>query len=100
MLRTIGAQIALLTFTLAVVAGVAVGNSPITVLTRGLISMVAALVVGQIAAVVCKVVLRDHLQKRKHGLDLAHVAALNAATTEHGTVAASDDAERTYGGNE
>lgn len=100
MLQTISAQIALLTFALAVVAGVVAGNSPITILTRGLISMIVALLVGQIAAAVCKAVLRDYLQKRKHGMDLAHVASLNAVMAEQPVGAGGESTSRADGGTE
>lgn len=100
MLQSIGAQVALLTFAFAVIAGISAGNSPITILTRGMISMIAALFVGQTAAAVCKAVLRDHLQRRKHRIDSDHVAAIEAATADIPVAGSLDDVEGSQGGVE
>ena len=79
MVGSLSAQIALLAFAAAIVAGLAAGNSAATVLTRALVAMVAALLVGKLAAGSIKLVLRDHLQRRKLAIDQAHVAALEEA---------------------
>ncbi len=73
MIGSIGAQIALLAFAVAIVAGISAGNSPTTVLTRALIAMFVALVVGKLAAWTTKLVLRDHLQHKKLEIDRAHI---------------------------
>jgi len=82
MVGSLSAQIALLAFAAAIVAGLAAGNSAATVLTRALVAMVAALLVGKLAAGSIKLVLRDHLQRRKLAIDQAHVAALEEARPE------------------
>ncbi|MBL8880353.1 MAG: hypothetical protein JNG88_14665 [Phycisphaerales bacterium] len=98
MLQTIGAQVALFTFSLAVVAGLQAGNSPLTILTRALICMVGGLFVGQVGAVVCKAVLRDHLQTRKQRIDTAHVKALEAAVGDIPVAGTIDEADGSQGG--
>ena len=59
MIRTIGAQIALVAFAAAILAGLYAGNSPVTVLTRALLAMIVALFVGQAVAWSIKLVLRE-----------------------------------------
>jgi hypothetical protein len=76
MINSIAAQIALLAFALAIVAGLAAGNSPATVLTRALIAMVAGMSIGKLVAWSSKLVLRDHLQRKKRAIDEAHDAAV------------------------
>ncbi len=76
MVRSTGAQIGLLAFTVAIVAGLYAGNSPAVVLTRGLVAMLVGAVVGQLAAWAAKLILRDYLQKRKLEIDREHVAAV------------------------
>jgi dsRNA-specific ribonuclease len=82
MIRTIGAQIALVAFAATVLAGLYTGNSSATVLTRALLAMVAALVVGQGVAWAVKLVLRDHLRQRKLAIDREHFAALEDSEQE------------------
>lgn len=75
MINSIAAQIALLAFALAIVAGLAAGNSPATVLTRALIAMFVGMSIGKLVAWTSKLVLRDHLQHKKRAIDEAHDAA-------------------------
>jgi len=75
MLRTISAQVALLAFAAATLAGLAVGNAPLTVLLRALAVMLGALIVGQAVAWAAKLVIRDHLLRHKLAIDREHVAA-------------------------
>jgi len=82
MIQTIGAQIALVAFAAAILAGLCTGNSPATVLTRALTALVIALFVGQGVAWTIKLVLRDHLRKRKLAVDREHITALRSADTE------------------
>lgn len=76
MIGSISAQIALLAFVAAIVAGLSAGNSPTTVLTRALVTMIAALMVGKLVAWTTKMILRDYLQHRKLAIDKAHHASL------------------------
>ena len=76
MIGSISAQIALLAFAAAIIAGLSAGNSSMTVLLRALAIMFLALVVGKFAAWSTKLVLRDHLQKKKLAVDKAHVAVI------------------------
>ena len=74
MIGSISAQIALLAFAAAIVAGLIAGNSAVVVLQRALIAMFVALMVGKTVCWTTKLVLRDHLQKRKFRIDQAHAA--------------------------
>ena len=78
MIGSLSAQIALLAFAAAIVAGLCAGNSPATVLTRALVAMVVALLVGKLAAWAAKAVLCDHLRHRKLAVDQAHLASAEA----------------------
>ncbi len=78
MVRSIGAQVALLAFGVATLAGLIAGNSPATVLTRALVALVVGLIVGQGAAWAGKLVIRDHLQRKKHAIDHEHFEASQA----------------------
>lgn len=82
MIGSIGAQVALLAFAVALFAGLYAGNTPTTVLARALLAMVAGLLVGQWVAWVCKQILREHLQQRKVQIDLGHVDALEPGSAE------------------
>ena len=64
MVARLSAQIALLGFSAAIVAGLWAGNTPGTVLYRALTIMLIALVVGQVVAYACKLVLREYLQQK------------------------------------
>jgi hypothetical protein len=76
MTRSIGAQIGLLAFAVALVAGLYAGNSATVALTRALLAMVLGLFLGQMIGWGAKAVLRDHLQKKKLAIDSEHVAAV------------------------
>ncbi len=82
MVRSTGVQIGLFAFTVALVTGLYVGNSATVVLTRALVAMVAAAVVGQLAAWATRLVLRDHLQRKKSQVDREHLAALDALSDD------------------
>jgi len=84
MVSRISAQIALLAFAAAVVVGICVGNSPGLVLKRALVAMIAALMVARLATWTTKLVLRDHLQRKKYEIDRAHVAAGGVKAAESG----------------
>lgn len=78
MARSIGAQLALLTFGLALLAGLYARNAPTTILTRALVAMLAAYALGQLIAAAIKRVIRDHLQRRKTGIDREHLEELRS----------------------
>jgi len=65
MVARVGAQIALLAFAVAILAGLYAGNEPVTVLTRALLVMVAALLIGQGVAYTGRLVLTDHLRQKQ-----------------------------------
>lgn len=77
MARTIGAQIGLFAFAVAIIAGVAAGNSATTILMRAVIVMFVAATCGQLAGWAAKVILRDELQKRKSKIDRLHVELIS-----------------------
>jgi hypothetical protein len=82
MVRSIGAQIGLLAFMVAVFAGIEAGNAPSVILIRALVALVLGATVGQAAGWAAKLVLRDHLQTRKLEIDRRHfdaVRTMNAA---------------------
>lgn len=85
MVGRFGVQVALLAFSGAILAGVVAGNDAQTVLSRALLAMVIAMFIGQLVGWTSKMVLRDHLQRRKTAVDAEHEAALEAAD------AAADD---------
>jgi len=89
MIRTTAARIALLAFGLTLLAGVYAGNSPATVLFRALVALLLGLLVGQIAGWAGRVLLRDHLQRRKRAIDEEHAAAVRAMQTAAAAAAAS-----------
>lgn len=76
MIRTIGAQVGLLTFSVAVFAGLMAGNSAATILLRAVGGMVIGMLVGQFAAWAARQVLRDHFQQRKLEIDQSHLQAV------------------------
>ncbi len=86
MINSISVQVALLAFALAITAGLYAGNGVVTVLSRALVAMCVALVVGKLAGGVVRLVLRDHLQARKFAIDqaAAEVAAEDIADTDGG----------------
>ena len=85
MVRSIGAQIGLLAFMIAVLAGIEAGNAPSVVLLRALVALVLGATVGQAAGWAAKLVLRDSLQTMKLDIDRRHfeaVRAMNATEAE------------------
>jgi hypothetical protein len=80
MVRNIGAQIGLLAFLLAVLAGLHAGNSPTVIMSRALVALAIGAVLGQLAGWSAKLVLRDYLQKRKLQIDRRHFEAVRAMT--------------------
>ncbi len=68
----IGAQVALLAFSLSLLAGLLAGNTPVTVLSRALVMLVVALVLGQFVAWCGHIVLLDYLTQRKAEIDIEH----------------------------
>lgn len=80
MVRTTGAQIGLLAFAVAIVAGVYAGNPATVVMLRALAAMLVAALVGQVAGWTAKLVLRDHLQRRKLRIDREHFEAIRNMT--------------------
>jgi len=80
MVQSLSAQIGLLTFAAALVAGLTAGNSATVVLSRALLAMLMGVIVGQCAAWAAKLILRDHLQRKKLKIDKAHLEAVKALT--------------------
>jgi NhaP-type Na+/H+ or K+/H+ antiporter len=72
MVRSIGAQLGLLAFSLAILAGLYAGNSPTTILLRALLVLLMGAVLGQTVGWGAKLILRDHLQRRKLATDRDH----------------------------
>ena len=95
MVGSISAQIALLAFAAAIVAGLYAGNAPTTVLMRAIVAMFAAMTVGKLAAWSAKLVLRDHLQKKKRAIDRAHHDAMRAVEAAEQAAEAAEGAETT-----
>ncbi len=76
------AQIALLAFATAIVAGLGAGNAPETILSRALGVLVVAWLVGQLASAAANRVLGEHLTARKIKLDRAHLDEIERAKDE------------------
>lgn len=75
MVRSVSAQLALLVFAVALLAGLHAGNSPTTILIRALVILFLTMIGTQLVGWVVKQVLREHLQRRKTSIDQAHIAA-------------------------
>ena len=82
MVGSISAQIALLAFATAIVAGLYAGNSVAVVLQRALVAMFVALLVGKLVCWNTKLILRDHLQRKKLAIDRAHAATMQPPEPE------------------
>lgn len=78
MVGSLGAQLALVAFAAAILAGLAAGNSAWTVTTRALLVMVMAVFVGQAVGWVTRLLLRDHLQRAKMRIDSEHLSQVEA----------------------
>ncbi len=76
LVRNTGAQIGLLAFAVALVAGIQAGNPVTVVLARAMGALFMGAMVGQGAGLAAKHVLREHLQRRKLAIDKAHLAAM------------------------
>lgn len=79
MVGSLSAQIGLIAFAVAVAGGLHAGNSAVTVLSRALLMMVGAILVGQMAGCAARLVLRDHLQRQKITIDREHGEQNDAA---------------------
>lgn len=76
MVRSLGAQIGLLAFGVALVAGLLVGNPATVVLLRALFALLAGAALGQLGGWAARLVLRDYLQRRKLEIDQRHFAEI------------------------
>ncbi len=90
MVQHTGAQLGLLAFAVAIVAGLYTGNSTTVVLSRALGALVAGAVIGQLAGWAAKVVLRDHLQRKKLDIDRQHSEAVGALSRPEPPIADPD----------
>ncbi len=84
MSRKLGAQIGLLAFGMAIIAGLYAGNSPSVILMRALVAMVIGVFVGQGAGMAGRLILREHLQRIKQQIDLEHLAAIKVSMSPLG----------------
>lgn len=82
MIRSLPSRIALLAFSVAVIAGLRAANSAATVLWRAMAAMFAAYVVGEMAMRAARLVTREHLGRRKWDADRRHVEALARAAAD------------------
>jgi hypothetical protein len=82
MVGSISSQVALLAFASAIAAGLYAGNSAATVLTRAIVALVVAYAIGRVSGSTFKLVLRDHLQRKKSAIDQAHAAAREEAEAD------------------
>lgn len=84
MINSIGAQLGLLGFATAIVAGLYAHNDPVTVLWRAILTMLLASFIGQFVGWTGKIVIRESLQQRKQGIDETHLreSAANAVGSE------------------
>jgi len=94
MVRSLGAQIGLLVFAVALIAGISAGNPVTVVLTRALIALVLGALLGQAAGWTAKLVLREYLQRQKIAIDHEHLTAIRALMGESGNVGGSSDPEQ------
>lgn len=78
MARKISAQLGLLAFSAAIVAGLQAGNSATSIILRALLAMVIATLIGQFLGWAVKVLLRDRLQRIKLEIDREHFEAVQA----------------------
>jgi hypothetical protein len=78
MIKGIGAQIGLLAFGAAILAGLWAGNSPTTVMLRAVAALIIAFGVGQFGAWAVKLILADYLREKKLQIDREHIEALKS----------------------
>lgn len=100
MVGNIAAQIALLTFAMALLAGLHAGNTATTILSRALVALLVAWCGAQFVAWVARTVLRDHLQRKKITIDREHFAAKAASLEAAAAAAAPADAGETQPAHE
>lgn len=82
MVGKIAAQLGFLTFGVCVLAGIAAGNAPETILIRALGAVAGVVFVGTLVGSACRAVVRDHLLRRKIQIDTEHHAAVRAAASQ------------------
>jgi hypothetical protein len=82
MVRSTSAQLGLLAFAIAIVAGLYAGNSATLILSRALLALVTGALLGQLAGRAARTVLRDFLQRKKLAIDQEHVAAVQRMVAE------------------
>ena len=75
MVGSLSAQIGLIAFAIAIVAGLHAGNSATTILSRAMLMMIGAIFAGQITAYAGRTILRDHLRKKKEAVERETAAA-------------------------
>ena len=92
MVRSLGAQVGLLAFGVAILAGLYAGNTAVTVICRALVVMLAGCALGQVVGWIGKLVVRDHLQRKKLAIDREHQAAVGAENHASATPPASGPA--------
>ena len=80
-----------MTFAVAIVAGLHAGNSATVVLLRALAALMLGAIVGQAAGWTAKIVLREHLQRRKLQIDRAHIESVRALPVAETTAAAKSE---------
>ncbi len=93
MVSSLGAQIGLLAFAVALLAGMLSGNAPTVVLLRALGALVMGAIVGQAAGWAAKQVLREYLQKRKTEIDQNHLAEIRVMDNTPDTDAPQEASE-------
>jgi len=81
MVRTLGAQIGLLALAVAIIAGLYAGNSPTVILWRALLATLIGVIIGQLGGWAAKMVLREHLLRKKLHIDRLHLEAVRAMTS-------------------
>ena len=72
MTRIIAAQLGLFAFGVTVCAGLFVGNSFSTVVTRALTAMIVVAMTGYVAGWAGRIILRDHLLQRRLKIEREH----------------------------
>lgn len=82
MTRSIAAQVGLLSFGVAVLAGLLAGNGALTILGRGIGALLIGVLLGHVVAAAARTLLREHLLGRKMQIDRDHLAALKALTAD------------------